>query len=85
MGRPRGHGLKKEAVARRLSRHEWDELIDRWIFNERDRFIVRRHILDGVTYARINEELKMRGDFPLSERRLAQIISRCFDAIDKHI
>lgn len=33
-----------------LSRSEYDHLIEEWIFNERDRAIMRRRILDGITY-----------------------------------
>ena len=30
-----------------LSRSEWENLIDQWIFKERDRAILKRRLLDG--------------------------------------
>lgn len=32
-----------------LSRSEISHLIDEWIFNERDRAVLKRRLLDGVT------------------------------------
>jgi hypothetical protein len=31
-----------------LSRTEWENLIDEWIFNERDRAILKRRLLDKL-------------------------------------
>ena len=39
-----------------LSRTEWEYLIDEWIFNERDRAILKRRLLDGVCYEQLAEE-----------------------------
>lgn len=39
-----------------LSRDEWSTLIDQWIFNERDRKILKRRLLDGVNFERLAEE-----------------------------
>lgn len=39
------------------SRSEWEHFIDEWIFNEIDRYILRRKLLDGLTYDEITEEL----------------------------
>lgn len=33
-----------------LSRSEISHLIDEWIFNERDRQIVKRRLLDGICF-----------------------------------
>lgn len=41
-------------------RSEWDHLIDEWIYSERDRYILRRKLLDGVTFDQIFDELGER-------------------------
>lgn len=40
-----------------LSRPEIENLIDLWIFSERDRKILKRRLLDGIIYERLSEEL----------------------------
>lgn len=45
-------------------------LIDEWIFSERDRDILKRRLLDGITYERIAEE------FNLSVRQTKNIVYR---------
>lgn len=35
-----------------LSRSEWEYLIDEWIFSERDRYIIKRKLLDNIHYDR---------------------------------
>ena len=39
-----------------LSRTEWEHLIDEWIFNERDRAILKRRLLDGLTFEQLANE-----------------------------
>ena len=39
-----------------LSRTEWENLIDEWIFNERDRQILNRRLLDGLTFEQLANE-----------------------------
>ena len=39
-----------------LSRTEWERLIDEWIFNERDRQILKRRLLDGLTFEQLASE-----------------------------
>lgn len=39
-----------------LSRTEWEKLIDEWIFNERDREILKRRLLDGLTFEQLASE-----------------------------
>lgn len=53
-----------------LSRGQWIELIDEWIFNERDRNILKRRLLDGICYEPLAEE------FGLSVRQLKSIVYR---------
>ena len=42
-----------------LSRSQWETLIDEWIFNERDRKILERRLIDGITFERLAEEFDM--------------------------
>lgn len=51
-----------------LSRSEMEHLIDEWIFNERDRAILKRRLLDGVIFEALAEE------FDLSTRRVKTIV-----------
>ena len=39
-----------------LSRTEWENLIDEWIFNEKDRAILKRRLLDGLTFEQLANE-----------------------------
>lgn len=39
-----------------LSRTQWENIIDEWIFNEEDRKMLKRRLLDGVTMERLAEE-----------------------------
>ncbi|MBO5955411.1 MAG: hypothetical protein J6Q10_01260 [Clostridia bacterium] len=38
---------------------EWEHIIDEHIFNERNRKILKRKLLDDVTFERIAEEMEM--------------------------
>ena len=65
-----------------LSRTELEYLIDEWIIGrnaERDRKILKRRLLDGVTYDKLAEE------FDLSVRQLKNIIYRAEDRLFSHI
>lgn len=54
-------------------------LIDNWIYNERDRAIMKRRFCDGITYARLAEE------FDMSERQIKRICYKNFDKVLNHI
>lgn len=51
-----------------LSRSEWSKLIDEWIFNERDRELLKRRLLDGICFEPLSEE------FGLSVRQTKNIV-----------
>lgn len=53
-----------------LSRSQWNNLIDEWIFNERDRNILKRRLLDGICYEPLADE------FGLSVRQVKNIVYR---------
>ena len=42
-----------------IPRSEWERLIDEWIFNERDRAILKRRLLDGKTFEQLAEEFDL--------------------------
>lgn len=65
-----------------ISRSELEHLIDEWIIGrnaERDRKILKRRLLDGITYDRLAEE------FDLSVRQLKNIIYKSEDRLFSHI
>lgn len=42
-----------------LDRYEWENLIDRWIFDEKDRVLLKRKFLDNAPIEKIAEEIGM--------------------------
>lgn len=58
-----------------LSRSEISYLIDEWILNERNRTLLKRRLLDGVTFERLAEE------FELSVRQVKNIVYKGEDKI----
>jgi AraC-like DNA-binding protein len=62
-----------------LDRYQWEDLIDRWIFNEEHRAMLKRNLLDGKTYEQLADE------FGMSSRQIARIIPRLQNQLFKHI
>jgi DNA-directed RNA polymerase specialized sigma24 family protein len=58
---------------------EVEHAIDEWIFSERDRGILKRRLLDGITYERLAEE------FDLSVRQVKYIVYKAQDRLFLHI
>lgn len=42
-----------------LDRYQFAELIDRWIFDKKDRIILKRKFLDNISLEKIAEDLDM--------------------------
>ena len=61
------------------SRSETEHIIDEWIFNERNRKILKRRLLDGVTFERLSEE------FDLSTQQVKSIVYKCQRIIAVHL
>jgi DNA-directed RNA polymerase specialized sigma24 family protein len=61
------------------SRSEVEYIIDEWIFNERNRNILKRRMLDGITFERLAEE------FDLSVQQVKTIVYKCRDTISAFI
>lgn len=62
-----------------LSRTQISALIDEWIFNERDRNILKRRLLDGVCFEPLAEE------FELSVQHIKSIVYKSENKLFKHI
>ncbi len=62
-----------------LSRTDWENLIEQWVFSERDRNILKRRLLDGVTYENLSEE------FDLSVRQTKNIVYKLEKILFRHI
>ena len=62
-----------------LSRSQWSELIDEWVFNERDRKLLKRRLLDGIRYEALAEE------FDMSVRQLKSIVYKQSEKLFRHI
>ena len=56
-----------------------EHLIDEWIFSERDRKILKRKILDGLTYEKVAEE------FDLSVPHVKTIVYRGENIVFKRL
>lgn len=57
-----------------ISRSELEEIIDEWIIGkhgERNRQILKRRLIDGITYERLAEE------FDLSPQQIKNIVYKC--------
>jgi ribosome-binding protein aMBF1 (putative translation factor) len=62
-----------------LSRTEWENLINEWIFSSRNRDIMRARLLDGITHEQLAER------FEMSVSQIQRIISGCRLILEKHI
>ena len=62
-----------------LSRSEWENLIDEYIFKERDRAILKRRLLDGICFEPLAEE------FDLSVQQTKTIVYKATEKLIKHI
>lgn len=62
-----------------LSRSQWENLIDEWIFNEEHRKMLKRNLLDGRTYEQLAEE------FDCSREKVARLIPKLQNKLFKKI
>ena len=72
-------GAKARVSAGELSRSQYEHLIDEWVFSERDRAILKRRLLDSITYEKLAEE------FDLSVRQVKNIVYRSENRVYAHI
>lgn len=65
-----------------LSRSEWEKLIDEYVIgrnSERNRKMLKRRLLDGITYEKLAEE------FDMSIQNVCNTIYKCQDKVFKHL
>ena len=62
-----------------LSRDEWNNLIDQYIFVDEHRKILKRRLLDGLTYNQLSEE------FNFSVPHIKSIIYKSQDKLFRNI
>ena len=55
------------------------EIIAEWIHNERDRKILERRLIDGVTFERLAEE------FDMSDSQIKRIVYKLQEQLFKHL
>ena len=60
-----------------MSRTQIEYLIDEWILHERNRAIMKRRLLDGITYEKLSEE------FAMSPRQIKNIVDKCITQINR--
>ena len=58
---------------------EISEIIDEYVHSERDRALLKRRLIDGLTQERLAEE------FDLSVRQVQRLIYRLQDKVLRHI
>ena len=64
---------------RDYSNSEISEIIDEYVHSERDRALLKRRLIDGVTQERLAEE------FDLSVPQVKRIIQKWTDKIYRHL
>lgn len=80
MAEPKGHVPGRfTAEDSNLSRKQVEELIDQWIFNERDRKILKRRLLDGICFEPLADE------FELSVTQVKKIVYKNQEKLFKHL
>lgn len=62
-----------------IGRTALESLIDEWVLNERNRALLKRRMIDGITYERLAEE------FDLSVRQVKNLIYKEGDKLLRHI
>lgn len=65
-----------------LSRTEWEHLIDEWVIgkdSERNRKILKRRLLDGITFDSLAYE------FNMSTQNVTRIVYKYQDKVFRHI
>lgn len=55
------------------------EIIEEWIHSERDRKILERRLVDGITFERLAEE------FDMSPRQMKNIVYKLQERLFKHL
>ena len=62
-----------------ISTSQLDKLVDEWIYDERDRLLIKRKLMGHITFEAVAEE------FEISPRTAIKIVHRGLDIIVRHI
>lgn len=62
-----------------LSNSQLEKLIDEWLHSERDRNVMKRHMIDGICVEALSEEIDR------TPRQTARIIKKAKSELSKHI
>ena len=62
-----------------ISVSQIEDIIDEWIKSEQDRKILKRKLIDGITYEQLAEE------FDMSTRGIKYKVYKCKETLLKHI
>lgn len=71
--------MRDEDIINEKSRTEWEYLIYEWVHNEVDREMLKRRMLDGITYEPLAEE------FFLSTQQAYARVRKAKKQLFKHI
>lgn len=64
---------------RDYSRTEITKAVEEWILNQRDREVILRRLLDGITYERLAEE------FDMSVAQIKRIVYKSQEKVFRHL
>lgn len=71
-----------------LSRSEIEHLIDEWIIGTtnayRDRYVLKRRLIDGMPYINLVGCVERKFSQPISERQLRRIVANGIRVLKKH-
>ena len=71
--------MSDQDIINEKSRTEWEYLIKEWVHNEVDREMLKRRMLDGITYEHLSEE------FFLSVQQAYARVQKAKKQLFKHI
>lgn len=65
-----------------------ESLIDEWIIGKtnayRDRYILKRRLIDGIPYCALEDIVERRFKQPITERQLRRIVSAGIKTLKRH-
>ena len=69
----------RKDILDRFLRPDWERMIDEWIYDELDRYILKRKLLDGLTFEKLVEEINV----PTYTLELDQVKRRFYRAEER--
>lgn len=82
------HGCGVDGGGVNMSRTEIERLIDEWVIGTtnayRDRYILKKRLIDGVPYINLTDIVQRKYGQPISERQLRRIVANGIKTLRKH-